>query len=113
MLVGSRSSTSPDLDDPRLQDYRHLRDPSRRMGIERAQGIFTVEGHLSVAALLASTYSVRSILVTDAHAARYADVDVPVYALPSREIEQLTGVHFHRGVLAAADRPAPPDAWTS
>jgi tRNA G18 (ribose-2'-O)-methylase SpoU len=93
------------LDDPRLQDYRHLRDPSRRMGIEQAQGIFTVEGHLSVAALLASAYSVRSILVTRAHELRYADVDVPVYALPSREIEQLTGVHFHRGVLAAADRP--------
>ena len=31
-----------------------------------------------------------------------------MYALPSREIEQLTGVHFHRGVLAAADRPALP-----
>ena len=30
---------------------------------------------------------------------------MPVYALPSREIEQLTGVHFHRGVLAAG-RPA-------
>ncbi len=78
------------------------------MGIEQAQGIFTVEGHLSVAALLASTYSVRSILVTDAHAARYADVDIPVYSLPSGEIEQLTGVHFHRGVLAAADRPTLP-----
>ena len=97
-----------DLDDPRLQDYRHLRDPSRRMGIEQAQGIFTVEGHLSVAALLASKYSVRSILVTAAHAARYADVDVPVYALPGRQIEQLTGVYFHRGVLAAADRSALP-----
>ena len=44
------------------------------MGIERAQGIFVVEGHLSVAALLASPYRARSILVTDAHADRYADV---------------------------------------
>jgi tRNA G18 (ribose-2'-O)-methylase SpoU len=78
------------------------------MAVEQAQGIFIVEGHLSVAALLASRYSVRSILVTDAHAARYAHVAVPVYALPSREIEQLTGVHFHRGVLAAADRSALP-----
>jgi len=78
------------------------------MGIEQAQGIFTVEGHLSVGALLASPYSVRSILVTDAHAARYADAEAPVFALASREIEQLTGVHFHRGVLAAADRPRLP-----
>ena len=99
-----------DLDDPRLADYRHLREPSRRMGIERSQGIFVVEGHLSVAALLASPMRTRSVLVTDAHADRYADADasVPVYALPSREIERLTGVHFHRGVLAAADRPALP-----
>jgi len=95
------------LDDPRLDDYRHLRDTSRRMGVERARGIFTVEGHLSVVALLASRYRARSILVAEPHADRYAevDVDVPVYALPSREIEQVTGVHFHRGVLAAADRP--------
>ncbi|MET0902890.1 MAG: RNA methyltransferase [Acidimicrobiales bacterium] len=95
------------LDDPRLRDYRHLRDPSRRMGIERTQGLFIVEGHLSLVALLESPYRVRSILVTDAHAPRYAHVDVPVYALSSGEIERLTGVHFHRGVLAAADRPAP------
>jgi tRNA G18 (ribose-2'-O)-methylase SpoU len=97
-----------DLDDPRLTDYRHLREPSRRMGIERAQGIFTVEGHLSVLALLESRCRVRSILVTEAHVDRYRDAEVPVYALPSREIEALTGVHFHRGVLAAADRPALP-----
>jgi tRNA G18 (ribose-2'-O)-methylase SpoU len=78
------------------------------MGIERAQGIFTVEGHLSVEALLASTYRVRSILVSEPHAARYAAVEgPPVFALPSREIEQLTGVHFHRGVLAVAERPPP------
>jgi tRNA G18 (ribose-2'-O)-methylase SpoU len=77
------------------------------MGIERTQGLFIVEGHLSVLALLESPYRTRSILVADAHATRYADVDVPVYALSSREIERLTNVHFHRGVLAAADRPAP------
>ena len=78
------------------------------MGVERAQGIFIVEGHLSVEALLGSACRVRSILVTEAHADRYAGADVPVYALPSRQIEQLTGVHFHRGVLAAADRPGLP-----
>jgi len=97
-----------DLDDPRLADFLHLREPSRRMGIERSRGIFVVEGHLSVAALLASSFSTRAILVTDAHADRYADAGVPVYALPSGEIEQLTGVHFHRGVLASADRPTLP-----
>jgi tRNA G18 (ribose-2'-O)-methylase SpoU len=78
------------------------------MGIERRQGIFIVEGHLSVEALLGSSYTARSILVTEAHAPRYEAAGVPVFALPSREIERLTGVHFHRGVLAAADRPRLP-----
>jgi tRNA G18 (ribose-2'-O)-methylase SpoU len=97
-----------DLSDPRLADYHHLREPTRRMRLERARGIFTVEGHLSVSALLASAYRVRSILVSEAHVERYRGADVPVFALPSRAIEDLTGVHFHRGVLAAADRPALP-----
>jgi tRNA G18 (ribose-2'-O)-methylase SpoU len=97
-----------DLDDPRLQDYAHLREPSRRMSLERAQGLFVVEGHRSVVALLDSPYRVRSILVTAAHAARYEHVDVPVFSLPAEQIERLTGVHFHRGALAAADRPPLP-----
>jgi tRNA G18 (ribose-2'-O)-methylase SpoU len=78
------------------------------MGIERSKGIFVVEGHLSVAALLASPIRTRSILVSEAHAERYAEAGVPVHPLPSREIERLTGVHFHRGVLASADRPVLP-----
>ena len=39
-----------DLEDPRLADYVHLREPSRRMGLERDRGIFTVEGWLSLEA---------------------------------------------------------------
>ncbi len=95
------------LDDPRLADYVHLREPSRRMGIERARGIFIVEGRLSVEALLASGYAVRSILVAEEHAARMAALlppDAAVFSLPSAAMEQVTGVHFHRGVLAVAER---------
>ena len=57
-----------DLEDPRLADYRHLREPSRRMAVERDRGIFTLEGALSVEALLASPYVVRSVLVAEEHA---------------------------------------------
>jgi tRNA G18 (ribose-2'-O)-methylase SpoU len=99
-----------DLTDPRLADYVHLREPSRRMAVERDRGIFTVEGRLSVEALLASPYVVRSVLVTAELAGRVAsvlDADVPIFSLPSRAIEEVTGVHFHRGVLAVAERPAP------
>ena len=98
-----------DLDDPRLADYRHLREPSRRMGLERSRGIFIVEGHRSLEALLASPYRMRSVLVTTDHAGRVEPLvadDVPIYALPARSIEALSGVHFHRGVLAVGERPA-------
>jgi tRNA G18 (ribose-2'-O)-methylase SpoU len=97
-----------DLDDERLADYLHLREPSRRMQVERDRGIFTVEGRLSLEALIASPYELVSVLVNDDQLERVAplvDGAVPLYALPSREIEQLTGVHFHRGVLAVARRP--------
>ncbi|MFP5256390.1 MAG: TrmH family RNA methyltransferase [Acidimicrobiia bacterium] len=101
-----------DLDDPRLEDYHHLRAPSRRMALERARGIFTVEGRLSIEALLASPIRVRSIFVATEHVDRVAelvaDPGLPIYTMSGRDMEQVSGVHFHRGVLAVADRPELP-----
>lgn len=100
-----------DFDDPRLADYRHLREPSRRMKVERDRGIFTLEGALSVEALLASTYVARSVLVAAEHVEKMADrfgADVQMLAMPAASMTQLTGVHFHRGILAVAERPALP-----
>ncbi len=100
-----------DLDDARLADYHHLREPSRRMRVERQRGIFTLEGRLSVEALLASTYAVRSLLVAEEHVERIAGLlqtDAPIFALPSAAMTEVTGVHFHRGVLAVAERPELP-----
>ena len=100
-----------DLDDPRLDDYLHLRAPSRRMALERERGIFTVEGRLSIEMLLASPYAVRSLFVAEEHVARVATLvrtDAPIYTMPAKAMEAVTGVHFHRGVLAVAERPALP-----
>ena len=100
-----------DLEDPRLADYTHLREPSRRMGLERERGIFTVEGRLSLEALVDSPYEIRSVLVSSAYAPRLGDLvpdDVPVLVVPARSIEAISGVHFHRGVLAVASRPVLP-----
>ena len=104
-----------DLDDDRLADYRHLREPNVRARVERNAGIFTVEGWLALEALAESPYPMRSALVATKHAARaqaIVDPSVPVYAIAESALEQVTGVHFHRGVLGVADRPAPlaPDA---
>jgi tRNA G18 (ribose-2'-O)-methylase SpoU len=100
-----------DLDDPRLADYVHLRAPSRRMALERERGIFTVEGRLSIEALLASRYEVRSLFVAEEHVQRVATLvhtDAPIFTMPARAMEAVTGVHFHRGVLAVAERPSLP-----
>ncbi|MEO7428251.1 MAG: RNA methyltransferase [Acidimicrobiales bacterium] len=97
-----------DLDDPRLADYTHLRAPSRRMALERERGIFTVEGRLSIEMLLASRYEVRSLFVAEEHVARVASLvhtAAPIFTMPAKAMEAVTGVHFHRGVLAVAERP--------
>ncbi len=99
-----------DLDDPRLGDYQHLREPSVRARVERDAGIFTVEGWLSLEALAASPYGIRSALVARQHVARAGGLvpaEVPIYSVPEDSLEAVTGVHFHRGVLAVAERPAP------
>jgi len=82
------------------------------MALERQRGIFTVEGRLSIEALLASPYRVRSLFVATEHAARAAalvgDRPIPIYTMPAQEMEQVSGVHFHRGMLAVAERPPLP-----
>lgn len=98
-----------DLDDARLSDYRRLREPNVRARVERDAGIFTVEGWLSLEALAASPYPVRSALVATKHAARAqstVDPAVPVYAIAESALEHVTGIHFHRGVVGVAERPA-------
>lgn len=99
-----------DLDDERLADYRHLREPNVRAKVERNAGIFTVEGWLSLEALAESPYPTRSALVASQHAERARSIvhpDVPIYAIPESALEHVTGVHFHRGVVGVAERPAP------
>jgi len=98
-----------DLDDARLADYRHLREGNVRARAERDAGIFTVEGWLSLEALAESPYPVRSALVATKHAARAQSIvgsGVPVYAVAESALEEVTGIHFHRGVLGVAERPA-------
>jgi len=100
-----------DLDDARLADYAHLRAPSRRMALERERGIFTVEGRLSIEVLLESPYNVRSLFVAEEHVSRVASLvhtDAPIFTMPAAQMAEVTGVHFHRGVLAVAERPQLP-----
>lgn len=92
--------------DPRLEDYRDLKDRDRQRG-----GRFLAEGEVVVRMLLrhADRFPVRSLLVLDRHAGKLAgeiDPALPVYVAPAEVLEAVVGFHLHRGFLASAERPA-------
>jgi tRNA G18 (ribose-2'-O)-methylase SpoU len=101
--------------DPRLADYRELKDPARSVR-ETARSIFVVEGRLAVARLLASPYTVQSLLVDEHQASAASGVvasveatGAPVYVTSREALETTVGFALHRGVVAVARRPAPAD----
>ncbi|MBK9179887.1 MAG: RNA methyltransferase [Acidimicrobiales bacterium] len=104
-----------DPGDPRLADYRHLRDAELRRSVEggEGRGIFVAEGVAVLRRLLASPYPVRSLLVLPARAAALGDVlegvAAPVYVASRQILGAVAGFDLHRGALAAADRLPLPD----
>jgi tRNA G18 (ribose-2'-O)-methylase SpoU len=98
-----------DAADPRLADYRGLRDPAARVAYEREHGVFTVEGALAIERLLASPYEVRSLLVTPAMRERVGEVAAEAYVADRALMAEVAGFDVHRGALAVAVRPAPRD----
>ena len=94
-----------DPDDPRLADYRGLRDPATRVAYEREHGVFVVEGALAIANLLTSPYAVRSLLVTPAMAERVGETGATTYVTTREVMAEVAGFDVHRGALAVAVRP--------
>jgi tRNA G18 (ribose-2'-O)-methylase SpoU len=100
-----------DADDPRLDDFRHLRDAElRRATEERA---YVAESPLVVRHLLRSGRTVRSVLVDERGLARLAPElagrTEPVRVVPPAVLAQVVGFDLHRGALAAGERWALPD----
>src|SRR6266849_5462348 len=94
-----------DVDDPRLADYRELRDGERR----RREGTFVVESRQVVRRLLASRFRTRSVLATEAAAEDLCDVladGLPVYVAPEAVLQGVVGFKFHRGCVAVGERGA-------
>jgi tRNA G18 (ribose-2'-O)-methylase SpoU len=100
-----------DLADERLADFADLRYPSERAALERARGIFTVEGAFALEALVGSTHRTRAVLVDARRVERLrpllAATGAPCYVAGPDLIEGVAGFAFHRGVLAVAERPEP------
>ena len=96
-----------DPDDPRLADYRDLRDVQLRRSLEAEHGIFLAEGEKVVRRAVEAGYRPRSFLMAPRWLDGLADVlaaDAPCYVVSEALAEQVTGFHVHRGALAALER---------
>lgn len=98
-------------DDPRLEIYRDVRDPAWMT----RRGIFLAEGREVVRALLmAEGFRARSVVVTEPARGALADVlarapeNLPVYRVSPAVLAATSGVRFHQGCVAAAERTQEP-----
>jgi tRNA G18 (ribose-2'-O)-methylase SpoU len=101
----SSVETVEDPEDPRLADYREIRDAERR----RLSGTFIAEGRTVVLRLLAARrYRARSALVTapalQALGATLETAGVPMYLVRQDIVKAIVGIEFHHGCLAVGER---------
>jgi tRNA G18 (ribose-2'-O)-methylase SpoU len=94
--------------DPRLADYRDLRDVELRKHLEAEHGLFLAEGEKVVRRAVEAGYSPRSFLMAPRWLDGLSDVlagtDAPCYVVSEALAEQVTGFHVHRGALASLRR---------
>jgi tRNA G18 (ribose-2'-O)-methylase SpoU len=97
-----------DADDPRLADYRDLRDVQLRTHLEAEHGLFLAEGEKVVRRAVESGFTPRSFLMAPRWLDGLADVlassDAPCYVVSEALAERVTGFHVHRGALASLAR---------
>jgi tRNA G18 (ribose-2'-O)-methylase SpoU len=100
-----------DADDPRLTDYRQLKDAAARRRIEGDE-LFIAEGPTAIERLAASGHRIRSVLVSEAKYARLSELldalAAPVYVVSVDLLHEIAGFDLHRGAIAAADRRPQP-----
>lgn len=95
--------------DPRLADYRDLRDVQLRRHLEVEHGLFLAEGEKVVRRAVLAGHRPRSFLMAPRWLDGLADVldlapDVPCFVVEEDLAEQVTGFHVHRGALASLER---------
>ncbi|WP_028644251.1 TrmH family RNA methyltransferase [Nocardioides sp. URHA0020] len=101
-----------DPTDPRLADYRDLRDVELRKTVEAEHGLFLAEGEKVVRRSVEAGFAPRSFLMAPRWVEGLADVlattEAPCFVLSETLVEQVTGFHVHRGALASIERRALP-----
>ncbi len=95
-------------DDPRLADYRDLRDVELRKSLETEHGLFLAEGEKVVRRAIEAGFAPRSFLMAERWLDGLDDVlattDAPCYVVTEALAEEVTGFHVHRGALASLRR---------
>ena len=98
--------------DPRLADYRDLRDVELRKNLEAEHGLFLAEGEKVVRRAVEASFTPRSLLMAPRWLEGLSDVlattDAPCFVLSEALAEEVTGFHVHRGALASLERRALP-----
>ena len=98
-----------DPGDPRLGDYRDLRDVGLRKSLEVEHGLFLAEGEKVVRRAVEAGFVARSFLMSPRWVDGLEDVlgrsDVPCFVMSEELVEKVTGFHVHRGALASLHRP--------
>ncbi len=94
--------------DPRLADYRDLRDVQLRKHLEASHGLFLAEGEKVVRRAVEAGFTPRSFLMAPRWLDGLRDVlstsQAPCYVLTEEQAEEVTGFHVHRGALASLER---------
>jgi tRNA G18 (ribose-2'-O)-methylase SpoU len=91
------------FDDPRIAAYRNLKDRD----LASRGGRFIAEGEWILRRLLASDFSVESVLLAERRADEFAPIvpgHVPVYVAADEVLRQIIGYKFHSGIIAAGIR---------
>ncbi|MGW4483213.1 TrmH family RNA methyltransferase [Amycolatopsis sp. NPDC004368] len=99
-----------DPEDPRLDDFRDLSTADRRPDRPGGRGLVIAEGTVVVERMLASRYPVRALLGVERRVRDLdlSGIDAPAYVSSADTMAKVVGFHLNRGVLAVANRPAPP-----
>jgi len=94
--------------DPRLADYRDLRDVELRKHLEAEHGLFLAEGEKVVRRAAAAGFTPRSFLMAPRWLDGLGDVldatAAPCFVMSEELAEEVTGFHVHRGALASLER---------
>lgn len=95
--------------DPRLADYRDLRDVELRKHLESEHGLFLAEGEKVVRRAVEAGFTPRSFLMAERWLEGLDDVlalapDAPCFLVSEKLAEEVTGFHVHRGALASLQR---------